>query len=63
MKYRIDKADRSVEDGGQGLIVSLGYGRKFTGYHSIRSEEQFNIIFEFEGVRVSKVSFQESRLV
>lgn len=37
MRYKIEKADRNIEEGAQGLHVSLGYGRKFTGYHSIRS--------------------------
>lgn len=52
MNYRVEK--NSKVDDGISVILSGGYGRSYTNFHSLLSYENYNLFFEPEAVKVAQ---------
>jgi hypothetical protein len=63
LNYRVERSQRNSEEGASNINLTVGYGRSFMGEHSLQSNEQYNVSFEFEGVKIGQISAKDCRVV
>jgi hypothetical protein len=54
MNYRIEKSARTSEEGGS-ILLSGGFGRSFTNFHTLFSYENYSVANELDGLKISRM--------
>lgn len=54
MLYRVEKSVRTGDEGGS-VMLSGGYGRAFTNFHSLFSQEGYSVVNELDGLKISRI--------
>jgi hypothetical protein len=61
MNYRIEKSSRTAEEGGS-ILLSGGYGRAFTNFHTLFSLESYSVANELDGLKITRIEQKCARL-
>jgi hypothetical protein len=54
MNYRIEKSVKTSEEGGI-ILLSGGYGRSFTNFHTLFSSENYSVANELDGLKITRI--------